>query len=672
MISKLRFSLIAVILLVLLGFGFQNQANGQAGENAQFCPFVEVSDGWLKIDDITPLSAINFTGGLIGTVEGVDGNVVGGMDWMHVDFTNFDAPTPTNQDGSQIVTWWTQKGGRNTFVQLTNDDGFTWVHVRMLDENCVEIRNFCDFYTPADTHVYDFGDLITNEGDTPDDNVLQGHEGFLTITAVDECPSPDQAIDYNFLAATVQVVDELDYAYGFNAYHRRAVCFDEEVLFEVNLIDNGSFQNGSLPPWAQQQGGASGVIQSTGILPNIVVPPCQGPDCDDPDANLFMSFILSDATVPTGAYGQNSPGGSFAAQIRANIGAAADNLIAVGPVDTNVTIVQSNVFQPLSTPGAISNTNTVQYNLALLAPEDVAHSTCQNYAAVCVVDITPTLQLVPGPPVFEDCDCYQQNTTANVGNIQSFGLCSILGNDNATYAIGAFEFQGGTGPFVSGTLSAPADGSSYVVQYITAQKFGTCATNTSNLTRATTGALVDNFRNIDTVLDFIECDGTLTGAFNAFLTDFHPTQLAGLFNVIDDDPVAGDAIMINFADEYLPEYRTLAAFVSAEIGIVDEFEEFQSCGDLDVCFIRLGIDENIPISDDFQTPTPTGTTPPPTTPPTTGPTTAPPTTGGGGGGGSCAIAGSPVQLGTAFANVLIPLVPVAFAFGVRAVRRRKK
>ena len=44
---------------------------------------------------------------------------------------------------------------------------------------------------------------------------------------------------------------------------------------------------------------------------------------------------------------------------------------------------------------------------------------------------------------------------------------------------------------------------------------------------------------------------------------------------------------------------------------------------------------------------------------------------GGGGSGSCAIAGSPVQLGTAWANVLIPLVPVALVFGVRASRRRK-
>src|SRR3990167_7375569 len=248
MISKLRFSLIAVILLVLLGFGFQNQANGQAGENLQFCPFVEIPDGWLKVEDITPVSPLDFTAGLIGTVEGVGGAVVGGMDCMHVDFTSFDQPTPTNQDGAQAVTWWTQKGGRNTFVQLTNDgDSFITVHVRILDEDCVEIRDFCDTYTGGDTHVYDFGDLITNEGATPGDAGLQGHEGFLTITAVDDCPSPDQAVDYNHLAATVQIVDELDYSYGFNAYHRFAVCEDLEVL--VNRIENGSFQDGVLGPW---------------------------------------------------------------------------------------------------------------------------------------------------------------------------------------------------------------------------------------------------------------------------------------------------------------------------------------------------------------------------------------------------------------------------------------
>ncbi len=662
MISKLRFSLIAVILLVLLGFGFQNQANGQAGENAQFCPFVEVSDGWLKIDDITPLSPINFTGGLIGTVEGVNGNVVGGMDWMHVDFTNFFQPTPTNEDGAQIVTWWTQKGGRNTFVQLTNAGfDFQWVHARILDENCEEIRNFCDFYTPGDTHVYDLGDLITNEGGTPDDNVLQGHEGFLTITAVDECPSPDRAVDYNFLAATVQIVDELDYAYGFNAYHRYGICFDEEVLVDINLIFNGSFQDGNLGPWNLTQGN-SDVIGSTGINPNVPVPPCVGPDCDDPDADLFMGYAAS-SNLDNGPFDTQSPfyqGGPFPD--------LADNTLLNNSIETNVTVVTSNQF-------VTTGSNTVIYDLMFLGPSD---TTCDNYAAVCLVQVDTTAPFDDNN--LYDCNCYvpelgSGDISTSVGSIQCEPTAT---SDDVDSVLNPFDFEGGASTFFIGeTISIPFAGT-WAVQYITGQSTESgddtsCADlNDPEEPDNDVGALVDNFRVIETVLTFIECDGTLTGAFNAFLTSFNPTQLAGQFNVIDDNEAAGDAIMINFADEYLPEYRTLAAFVSAEIGIFDDLEEFQSCGDVEVCFIRLGIDADIPVSEEFNTPTPTGGTPTPTITP--GPTTTPPTTTptNGGGGGSCAIAGSPVQLGTAFANVLIPLVPVAFAFGVRAVRRRKK
>jgi len=654
MISKLRFSLIAVILLVLLGFGFQNQANGQAGENAQFCPFVEISDGWLKIDDIIPTTPINFTAGLIGTVEGVNGNVVGGMDWMHVDFTHFDAPTPTNQDGAQIVTWWTQKEGRNTFVQLTNDGfDFQWVHARILDENCVEIRNFCDFYTPGDTHVYDFGDLITNEGGTPDDNVLQGKEGFLTITAVDECPSPDQAVDYNFLAATVQIVDELDYAYGYNAYHRRAVCFDEFFEFDVNLIENGSFQDGVLGSWLIQQGN-SGVINSSGIAPAVNPPPCQGPDCDDPDADLWMAFAASSDIAPSGFYGEDSPIGSAADLLQ-------DSTLISAGIETNVTVVQSNVFTPFADPDAVANTLVVRYDLSFLAQSDLS---CDNYAMVCVIDVTDPLI-----PAFEDCTCY--NTTGGGTDPANGVACTDVGAvGGGPHNISPFDFEGGRSSFIgTDVLNAPFGGS-YVVQYITGQIAGSCSSDDDP--NNTNGALVDNFRNIETLREFIDCDGILTGAFNAFLTSFTPTQLAGQFNVIDDNEAGGDAIMINFVDEYLPEYRTLAAFVTAEVGIFDDLEEFQSCGDVLVCFVRLGIDANIPISEDFSSPTPTPGTPTPTM--TVGPSTTPPTTTptNGGGGGSCAIAGNPVQLGTAFANVLIPLVPVAIAFGVRAVRRRKK
>ncbi len=126
--------------------------------------------------------------------------------------------------------------------------------------------------------------------------------------------------------------------------------------------------------------------------------------------------------------------------------------------------------------------------------------------------------------------------------------------------------------------------------------------------------------------NFIECNGILTGEFNAFLSQHLPQVLAGQFNTIVDDAAAADAVIINFADEYQPEYRTLAAFVSSEIGIFDEFEDFQSCGDAEYCFVRLGIDADLPVSEEFNTPTPivSPTTPPPsTTPPTTGPTPPP-------------------------------------------------
>ena len=659
MISKSRFSLIAVIMLVLLGFGIQDQAKGQPGENAQFCPFVEVPIGWLKTEDITPITAINFSGALIGTVEAVNGAAVGGMDWQHVDFTDLDAPTPTNEVGAQAVTWWTQADGRTTFVQVTNAEQFfdTAVHVRILDENCNEIRNFCDFYSGGDTHVYDLGDLVTNEGGTPDDNVLQGHEGFLTITAVDECPSPDLAFAHNALAVTVQVVDDDDYSYGFNANHRFAVCDEAEIITFENLVLNGSFQDGQLGPWSIEQGASenAGVITSSGISPSIPVPPCQGPDCDDPDADLYMAFVASDGSFPSGYYGQNSSPTSILGWLND------PDFTNSGTNDTNVTVLQSNQFTPFSTPNAVANTQVVDFDLRFLAANDLLF-TCGNYVAVCVIDITSWLaNSTLNSPSFTDCVCYNRDGS---------GECSEVGDDNFSYTIGTHEFQGGSSALINGELTGLSSGQTYVVQVITGQKVND-GCSSAIFPRGDTGGLVDNVRNVETIRTFESCDGTLDGSEIAYLTNFLPSQFAGQFNKIDDNEAGGDAIMINFADEYLPNYRTIGAFVTAEVGIVDVFEEFQSCGDVTACYLRLGIDDSIGISDDFSSPTPTTgpTTPPTSTPPVTPSPT--PTNTGGGGGGSCAIAGAPVQLGTAFANVLIPLVPVAFAFGVRAARRRR-
>ncbi|MGE0368047.1 MAG: hypothetical protein AB7I96_01295 [Candidatus Dadabacteria bacterium] len=663
MISKLRFSLIAVIMLVLFGFGFQNEAKG-VGENDQFCPFIPNTTGWLDID--ISGSTRNFSAGLIGTVEGSGGAAVGGMDWMHVDFTDLFQPFPTNTYGAQIVSWWTQAEGRTTVLQVTNAfPEAIAVHVRVLGADCQELTNFCDFYTGGDTHAYDFSDLITNDGVLANDGVLQGREGFLVVTAVDDCPSSDVAVDYNGLAATTYVVDSQGYEYGFNPYHRAGICFDIDEPVTANLIDNGTFETGpgSVPEWTQVQGDSS-VVEASNISPAVDPPLCddpEDPECDAPNANRFMAFVASSSATESGFYGENLLG-SVSALAGATYGTP-NNLIG-GAVETNVSVLESNFF----TPGSLQNGSTdgtVSYQLSLLTGGEE----CDQYAMVCTIDVTS----FPISAAFEDCDCY---TYTGGGFTPDDGTaCTELSTLNTTGVdapdLPAYNFATRSG-FVTGTLSAPQDGSTYVVQVITGEK-------TDCILPDTVGTFADNFRIIETFDLTLECNGILTGAENAFLTSFVPTHLAGQFNVLPGNDAAGaDVVLINFTDQYEPEYAPVPAFVTVTAGIWDEFEIFNSCGDTNACYLRLGIDENVIISDDF---TPSGPTATPTVTPTTGPTTTPPTitptptttptNSPGGGGGSCAIAGSPVQLGTAMANVLIPLIPVAFAFGVRRLRRKK-
>ncbi|MCA9810607.1 MAG: hypothetical protein KC473_09730, partial [Candidatus Dadabacteria bacterium] len=382
MISKLRFSLIAVIMLVLFGFGFQNEAKG-VGENDQFCPFIPNTTGWLDID--ISGSTRNFSAGLIGTVEGTGAGAVGGMDWMHVDFTDFFQPFPTNTYGAQIVSWWTQAEGRTTVLQVTNAfNEPIAVHVRVLGADCQELTNFCDFYTGGDTHAYDFSDLITNDGVLANDGVLQGREGFLVVTAVDDCPSSDVAVDYNGLAATTYVVDSQGYEYGFNPYHRAGICFDIDEPVTTNLIDNGTFETGpgSVPEWEQVQGDSS-VVEASNISPAVDPPLCddpEDPECDAPNANRFMAFVGSSADTDSGYYGQNLLG-SVSDLAGSDFGNP-QSLVG-GAVETNVSVLESNFF----TPGALNNGSTdgtVSYQLALLTDADL----CDQYAMVCTIDVT--------------------------------------------------------------------------------------------------------------------------------------------------------------------------------------------------------------------------------------------------------------------------------------------
>ncbi len=644
-------SFTTIMLLVLVGLVFMPQAQAQIGTDNLLCPSVPNEVGWVEIQVPNPAQA-DFTAGLVGTVENFGGAAVGGLDWMHNnDFFDFGFffffganPTPTTDSGSQLVTWWTQANGRNTSVQVTNSNVFTpiSVHVRILDENCVEIRNFCDQYTPGDSHVYDLGNLVNNLGAAiPDDN-LQGKEGIFLVTAVDGCPNPDNAFEHDYLTGQTVIVDPNDYSYGVNMYARQAFC-DENG--EFNVIANGSFQTGEffipLPPpstgspaWFRSQSNSSAVanvIDPTGISPNVAAPPASPPD----PPNDFMAYVASSGDFPTGSYS----GGTFGAL-------ATPTLVNnVGP-QINTTILQSVNF-------TTTQAGPITYDYALLSSPDQI-IICQTAVAVLLIETT-TPAIIGGQCYFDPA--------ITVGplslNLTSGATvpCQAIPTDDTVYTITPFTFTAGRSSFNGDTINVPGPGT-YALQVVSLQD--AAGGNRDS------GALVDNFQFIEPIV----CTGVLDG-ITSFLDVVDPTILSGQFNV-QTGSAGGDAVVISFIDDYGPPYRALAAATDLAVGIWDELETFTSCGDTTVCFARLGIDEAIVASEDFIIIPTLGPTLPPTTPPTLGPTLPPTNPPSKKSSGSCAIAASPVELGSGLANVLIPLVPVAFVFGVRALRRKKK
>ncbi|GIW47644.1 MAG: hypothetical protein KatS3mg078_1521 [Deltaproteobacteria bacterium] len=125
---------VASLLLAIVGFGFSNKAIGQ-----EACPFIENETGWLRLDVTT---SSNFTAGLLGTVEDFNGQIVGGIDWLYKN-DNFETffVLPTDTTGGQLISWWTQKDGRNTYLQVTNDGFF---------DGCFYRFGFCR-YSRSDT-----------------------------------------------------------------------------------------------------------------------------------------------------------------------------------------------------------------------------------------------------------------------------------------------------------------------------------------------------------------------------------------------------------------------------------------------------------------------------------------------------------------------------------------
>jgi len=80
--------------------------------------------------------------------------------------TSFDA-IPTDSADETLIGFFDLRD-RETFIQITNvdsDPAGNNVHIQIFNvaNNCNE-NDFFDFYTPADTHIYNLKDLQTNDG----------------------------------------------------------------------------------------------------------------------------------------------------------------------------------------------------------------------------------------------------------------------------------------------------------------------------------------------------------------------------------------------------------------------------------------------------------------------------------------------------------------------------
>ncbi|GEM_PF-1680449 len=213
---RLKFMVMASLMLALIGFSsLNNKAMAQVASGS-VCPDVPFTIGWT---DLSVSTTSNFTAGLLGTIESFNGSNIAGIDWLF----NNGSFLNTTQVGSQLVSWWSEKNGRNTLLQVLNTSGSSGVnvHVQILGEDCVELKDFCDTLTPADTVTYDLSNLVSNAGQPIATGVLAGHEGIITVTPVNNC-TKRAAVAFNFLQGNVRITNAGGDDYGTNVYARGA------------------------------------------------------------------------------------------------------------------------------------------------------------------------------------------------------------------------------------------------------------------------------------------------------------------------------------------------------------------------------------------------------------------------------------------------------------------
>jgi hypothetical protein len=213
---QLHNAILLIILLPFIGYGLTFSTTAQ-----ELCAGTTIPNGVISMDTF-PSTSTNFVAGLLGTNDRLfpGSAVVGDINWLHSDVGEFS----TTRMGGQLLSWWTLKNNKNTSIQVTNQSSSAVsLHIQIFDEDCAEIRDFCDQFTPNDTHSYDLSNIVRNLGGSISSGALTGKEGFIVVT-----PTDSRAIAFPFLHGNMKISHSIyDYEYGSKMWAR-----DTDTLFD--------------------------------------------------------------------------------------------------------------------------------------------------------------------------------------------------------------------------------------------------------------------------------------------------------------------------------------------------------------------------------------------------------------------------------------------------------
>ena len=159
---------------------------------------------------------------LIGCLISIELVFTGGRGDFNLDYPETD----TSED--KLLAFFDLRD-RETYIQITNtgndlnpdSDGDRSgenlrLHVQIfnVDNNCNE-NNFFDVYTPADTHIYNMRDILTNDG-SPSGVVLPEDAYGIVSVGVIDAGGPGFSEGTDSLIGNVRILDDTGYEYRTN------------------------------------------------------------------------------------------------------------------------------------------------------------------------------------------------------------------------------------------------------------------------------------------------------------------------------------------------------------------------------------------------------------------------------------------------------------------------